>query len=114
MHALFKVTDEALVSVSSGANDELMERGDGSGDLPEDAMLRQWGRRWLRVFRRKASVEESFITEVMAAATPVGTLPPPAAPVASAGGETGADSSVGAGADAGAGADGDMDVAENQ
>lgn len=115
MHALFKVTDEALVSVSSGSNDELMERGDGSGDLPEDAILRQWGRRWLRVFRRKASVEESFITEVMAAATPVGTAPPPA-PVApaetGAGAETGTDGGVDAGA--GTGADGDMDVAESQ
>lgn len=108
MHALFKVTDEALVSVSSGSNDELMERGDGSGDLPEDAILRQWGRRWLRVFRRKASVEESFITEVMAAATPVGTVapvPPPA--------ETQAEAQAEA-PEADAGADENMDVAENQ
>lgn len=94
MQALFKVTEDALVSIATGSNDELMERGDGSGDLPEDGILRQWGRRWLRVFRRKAAVEESFITEAMAAATPVGTV----APAVPAGG---------AGAN-----DGDMDVAD--
>ena len=94
MQALFKVTEDALVSIATGSNDELMERGDGSGDLPEDGILRQWGRRWLRVFRRKAAVEESFITEAMTAATPVGTV----APAVPAGG-TGAN-------------DGDMDVAD--
>jgi nuclear cap-binding protein subunit 1 len=53
-----------------------MERGDGSGDLPEDAIIRQWGRRWLRVFRRKAAVEETFITDALANATPLGTVAP--------------------------------------
>ncbi|PWY64308.1 cap binding protein [Aspergillus heteromorphus CBS 117.55] len=76
MQALFKVIEDSIVSVAGGSNDELMERGDGSGNLPEDEIIRQWGQRWLRVFRRKAGVEESFITDAMATATPVGTIAP--------------------------------------
>ncbi|CAI7583248.1 unnamed protein product [Penicillium pancosmium] len=76
MQALFKFIEDAIISVAAGSNDELMERGDGSGDLPEDAIIRQWGRRWLRVFRRKAGVEEAFINDALAGATPVGTEAP--------------------------------------
>lgn len=95
MAALFKFIEDPIVSVATGSNDELMERGDGSGDLPEDAILRQWGRRWLRVFRRKAAVEEAFITDALASATPVGTVAPPVQ-------ETTAD----------VGADGDVNIAD--
>ena len=77
MQALFRVTEDSLVSIANGSNDEQMERGDGSGALSEDGILRQWGCRWLRVFRRKAAVEEAFIAEAMAGATPVGTVAPP-------------------------------------
>lgn len=77
MHTLFKVIDDSIVSVAGGSNDGLMERGDGSGALPEDALIRQWGHRWLRVFRRKAAVEDAFIADAMVNATPVGTHPPP-------------------------------------
>jgi nuclear cap-binding protein subunit 1 len=76
MQALFKFIEDSIVSVAAGSNDEQMERGDGSGDLPEDAIIRQWGRRWLRVFRRKAAVEEAFITDALANATPVGATAP--------------------------------------
>lgn len=87
MQALFKFIEDSVVSVAAGSNDEQMERGDGSGDLPEDAILRQWGRRWLRVFRRKAAVEEAFITGALASATPVGTVAPPETAVSAAGGD---------------------------
>ncbi|PKX95779.1 NCBP1 family protein [Aspergillus novofumigatus IBT 16806] len=100
MQALFRVIEDSIVSVAGGSNDGLMERGDGSGNLPEDEIIRQWGRRWLRVFRRKAGVEESFITEAMADATPVGTAAPAPQPAAS---DTGAAANVAA--------DGDMDIA---
>ncbi|OGE56251.1 hypothetical protein PENARI_c003G11415 [Penicillium arizonense] len=76
MQTLFKFIEDSIVSVAAGSNDEQMERGDGSGDLPEDAIIRQWGRRWLRVFRRKAAVEETFITDALANATPLGTVAP--------------------------------------
>jgi len=77
MQALFRFIEDSIVSVAAGSNDEQMERGDGSGDLPEDGIIRQWGRRWLRVFRRKVAVEEVFITSALAHATPVGTMAPP-------------------------------------
>ncbi|KAL4871974.1 hypothetical protein BDV12DRAFT_162795 [Aspergillus spectabilis] len=97
MHALFQVIEDSIVSVAGGSNDQLMEHGDGSGDLPEDEIIRQWGKRWLRVFRRKAAVEEAFIIDAMANATPVGTNAPPplSAPVE--------ENAVG---------DGDLDVAD--
>lgn len=98
MQSLFKVIEDSIVPVAAGSNDELMERGDGSGNLPEDEIIRQWGTRWLRVFRRKAAVEESFITEAMVSATPLGTQAP-----ALPSGDTTA---------ASAPADGDMDVAD--
>ncbi|OQE42975.1 hypothetical protein PENCOP_c003G08564 [Penicillium coprophilum] len=77
MQALFKYIEDSIVSVAAGSNDEQMERGDGSGTQPEDAIIRQWGRRWLRVFRRKAAVEEAFISDSLANATPLGTQAPP-------------------------------------
>ncbi|KAJ6186362.1 hypothetical protein N7519_007663 [Penicillium mononematosum] len=77
MQALFKYIEDSIVSIAAGSNDQQMERGDGSGTLPEDAIIRQWGRRWLRVFRRKAAVEESFISDALANATPLGTQAPP-------------------------------------
>ncbi|KAL2007198.1 hypothetical protein VTN00DRAFT_8636 [Thermoascus crustaceus] len=76
MQTLFNLIEDSIVSVAGGSNDQLMERGDGSGNLFEDELIRHWGRRWLRVFRRKAAVEESFISEAMANATPLGTTAP--------------------------------------
>ncbi|KAE8388863.1 MIF4G like-domain-containing protein [Aspergillus alliaceus] len=96
MQALFKVIEDSIVPVARGNNGEFMERGDGSGALSEDEIIRQWGYRWLRVFRRKAGVEDSFIAEVMATATPVGTTAPPPQ------GDMAVDAS----------ADGDLDVAD--
>lgn len=92
MQALFRFIEDSIVSVAAGSNDELMERGDGSGDLAEDAIIRQWGRRWLRVFRRKVAVEEAFITDALANATPVGTVAPSTHENGSA--EAGADGDV--------------------
>lgn len=85
MQDLFQMIDDSLVSVAASSSDGLMERGDGSGDLPEDEILRQWGQRWLRVFRRKLAVEEAFIGDSMANAAPVGTTAPAAVSVAGTG-----------------------------
>ncbi|KAJ5902477.1 hypothetical protein N7495_003005 [Penicillium taxi] len=76
MQTLFQYIEDSILSVAAGSNDELMERGDGSGDQPEDAIIRQWGQRWLRVFRRKMAVEESFIADALVNAAPVGTTAP--------------------------------------
>lgn len=65
---LFKVIEDALLGVAQGRQDEMMENGDGSSG--DEALLRGWGERWLRVFRRKFAVEEAFINE---AVLPVGS-----------------------------------------
>lgn len=78
MKTLFKYIEDSISSIAAGSNDEQMERGDGTGELPEDAIIRQWGGRWLRVFRRKAAVEESFISDALSDATPRGTEAPAA------------------------------------
>lgn len=61
MRDLFRSMNDALLSWAGGSKDELMEEGDGSSD--EEAMIRRWGQRWLRVMQRKAAVEEAFILE---------------------------------------------------
>ncbi|KAI1924568.1 Nuclear cap-binding protein subunit 1 [Ophidiomyces ophidiicola] len=77
MEAMFKLIEDSIAPIANGSNDVMMERADDSALAPENALICEWGKRWLRVFRRKASVEESFITEAMVAAVPVGTMPPP-------------------------------------
>ncbi|KAK1853807.1 cap binding protein [Colletotrichum chrysophilum] len=61
MRDLFKAMEDALVSWASGSKDEMMEEMDGAGQ--RDSLLRRWGERWLRVFRRRAAIEEAFILE---------------------------------------------------
>jgi nuclear cap-binding protein subunit 1 len=61
MRDLFKSIDDALVSWASGTKDEQMEVGDNTGD--RDRLIRRWGEKWLRVFRRKAAIEEAFVVE---------------------------------------------------
>lgn len=59
---LFRAMNDALVSWAGGSKDELMEEGDGSSD--REAMVRRWGQRWLRVFKRMGAIEEAFALEV--------------------------------------------------
>lgn len=59
---LFRAMNDALVSWAGGSKDELMEGGDGSSD--REAMIRRWGQRWLRVFKRMGAIEEAFVIEV--------------------------------------------------
>jgi nuclear cap-binding protein subunit 1 len=62
MKELFQVMEDALVGWASGSKDQQVESGDMSS---EDAMIRQWGQRWLRVFRRKFAVEEAWYLEAV-------------------------------------------------
>ena len=61
MQELFQVMEDALVGWASGAKDQQVE----SGDMSEDAMVRRWGTRWLRVFRRRFAVEEAWYLEAV-------------------------------------------------
>lgn len=63
MGQLFAVVEDALIGVATGAVDEMAESADQ--DERSEALLRSWGGRWLRVFRRKMAVEEAWIGEMM-------------------------------------------------
>lgn len=66
MQGLFAVVEDALVGVAEGSVDAMAESR--NQDEEGERMLRGWGGRWLRVFRRKMAVEEAWIMETMAAA----------------------------------------------
>ena len=66
MGKLFAVIEDGLVGVAGGSVDGMAESADQ--DLQGEAMLRGWGGRWLRVFRRKMAVEEAWVQETMSAA----------------------------------------------
>lgn len=61
MKDMFKVMEDELVSWASGSKDEAIEAG--LGDTSDEALIRRWGLRWLRVFRRKMAVEEAFLVD---------------------------------------------------
>jgi len=61
MKELFALMEDSLTGWASGSKDQTVQSGDGeSGD---EKMVRQWGERWLRVFRRKFAVEEAWYLE---------------------------------------------------
>ncbi|KAL9596210.1 MAG: hypothetical protein Q9219_005962 [cf. Caloplaca sp. 3 TL-2023] len=64
MKELFMAVEDALVGVANGIVDEMAESR--NQDTEGEALLRSWGERWLRVFRRKMAVEEAWIGETMA------------------------------------------------
>jgi nuclear cap-binding protein subunit 1 len=61
MRDMFRTMNDALSSWAAGSKDELMESGDGSSD--REALLREWGQRWLHVYQRKAAMEEAFLID---------------------------------------------------
>ena len=63
MRDLFRGINDALTSWAGGSKDQAMEQGDGTSE--QEAMIRRWGQRWLRVFRRLAAVEETFVAEAI-------------------------------------------------
>ncbi|KKY39537.1 putative cap binding protein [Diaporthe ampelina] len=63
---LFRTTQDALIAWASGAKDELMEDAGGLSDAEReerDRLVKRWGDRWLRVVRRRAAIEETFLLE---------------------------------------------------
>ncbi|KAK4127748.1 hypothetical protein N657DRAFT_225948 [Parathielavia appendiculata] len=63
MRALFAAIEDALASWATGSKDEMIEASDGEGNSEGERMVRQWGQRWLRVYRRRAAIEEAFLVE---------------------------------------------------
>ncbi|KAL8720720.1 MAG: hypothetical protein Q9225_002454 [Loekoesia sp. 1 TL-2023] len=64
MKELFATVEDALVGVATGIVDEMAESR--NQDTEGEALLRGWGERWLRVFRRKMAVEETWVREMLA------------------------------------------------
>ena len=76
MRTLFKTVQDVLVGVAEGSNNEMIEEGtadsvgEGSDELDISArdsltLLKIWGEKWMRVFRRKAAHAEKAIHEGM-------------------------------------------------
>lgn len=65
MHSLFATIDDALVAVSDGSADQVLEGGPGMMEESEETreLLRLWGTKWRRVFARKLAVQESIVVE---------------------------------------------------
>ena len=63
MKELFATVEDALVGVASGVVDEMAESR--NQDTEGEGLLRGWGERWLRIFRRKMAVEEAWIVEML-------------------------------------------------
>ncbi|KAK3308073.1 MIF4G like-domain-containing protein [Chaetomium strumarium] len=61
MRTLFTAIEDALASWATGSKDEMVETGDGESS--NEKFVRRWGERWLRVFRRRAAIEEAFLVE---------------------------------------------------
>ena len=69
---LFAFIEDALVGVAEGSNDAMAEGADQDGTGA--ALLARWGRRWLRVMRRKRGVEDSWVLESLALAQSEGAM----------------------------------------
>lgn len=65
MRDLFRAMEDALISWAQGTKDQIMDPvvSDGGEDL-----IKRWGQRWLRVFRRRSAIEEAFLVEQKALA----------------------------------------------
>ena len=63
MGDLFTLIEDALIGVADGSNDVMAEGADQ--DTEEEAFIREWAQRWLRVVRRKRVVEEASVSEML-------------------------------------------------
>ncbi len=70
MQRLFGLIGDSLVGVAHWSNDEVMESDEAMGG-EEQALVKRWGGRWMRVFQRRYAVEESWIREELAKPLPV-------------------------------------------
>ena len=75
MVELFTVVEDALRGVAEGSADPMAMTADPDEDV--DALLRSWGQRWLRVFRRKLAVEQAWMQERLAGSGALGTTSEP-------------------------------------
>ncbi|KAK4204309.1 putative nuclear cap-binding protein complex subunit 1 [Triangularia verruculosa] len=60
MRELFRAIEDSLGAWAQGTKDEMLEREDGS-----EGLVKRWGTRWLRVFKRRQAIEEAFLVEAV-------------------------------------------------
>lgn len=77
MDGMFRLIDDSLVVITTATEDGMIERSDDDRLIPKDELIRDWGKRWMRTFRRMATVEQAFYNDAMVAASPRGTERPP-------------------------------------
>lgn len=63
---LFAAIDDALSPWAGSADDDAMTASGGSDD--REALVRRWGQRWQRVFKRRTAIEATFVQEASVAA----------------------------------------------
>ena len=69
MKALFGIVEDAVGSVASASEDGMIESSDELR-VEDEQILREWGMKWLRAFRRRAAVEESWVKDELAKPLP--------------------------------------------
>lgn len=62
MKSLFAAIEDAVGSVANASEDGMIESSDALR-AEEEQILRAWGMKWLRTWRRRAAVEESWVRE---------------------------------------------------
>lgn len=76
MRDLFRAMEDALVSWAQGTKDQMMDPAVPDPDGGSEDLIKRWGERWLRVFRRRSAIEEAFLVEQKAlAASAVAATP---------------------------------------
>jgi nuclear cap-binding protein subunit 1 len=73
MKALFAIIVDTLLPIRDGNQDQMMESSDALRE-EEEAMVKMWAVKYLRVFQRKLAVEESWVKEELLKPIPA---PPP-------------------------------------
>lgn len=64
MRQLFAVIEDTVGGVAHGASDAFIEADGAKGFGEEEGgLIKGWGQRWARVFRRKGAVEEAVVGE---------------------------------------------------
>lgn len=69
MKSLFGSIEDAVSSVAMGHEDGMIESSDDLRRQTE-SLIKEWGTKWVRVYRRKGAVEENWVREEMARPLP--------------------------------------------
>lgn len=69
MRTLFAAIEDAVGSVANASEDGMIESSDALR-AEEEQILRTWGMKWLRAWRRRAAVEEGWVREELAKPLP--------------------------------------------